>query len=287
MVTSNPSLQSFDSPLDSIFHSASSSSFGHAPLVAEVKSLKHDVIEMKNTITELKEMIKHMAGHSRVAGQRVEVKPSGLSAKNEIMEASKIYFQSHNNVLEGGPVEMDDCELERRYDLSYTAIKNFVTVSILPQELLALTSDNHMFSYLGADNCLPLFAFTKSWRSKNLLVAAIRNRVESIPQTKIQPEASTTIFNEIEESEDELARDVNTSVSTNEGDNLETLDCDESDETQKTREREFALEQAKLRRSATSSKNNKGPVANKPRKQKKSSASSHPSVVTPTTKKHI
>ncbi|KAG2190396.1 hypothetical protein INT47_006033 [Mucor saturninus] len=205
---------------------------------------------MKNTITELKEMIKHMAGHSRVAGQRVEVKPSGLSAKNEIMEATKIYFQSHNNVLEGGPVEMDDCELERRYDLSYTAIKNFVTVSILPQELLALTSDNHMFSYLGADNCLPLFAFTKSWRSKNLLVAAIRNRVKSIPQTKIQPEASTTIFNEIEE-------------------------------------REFALEQAKLRRSATSSKNNKRLVAKKPRKQKKSSASSHPSVVTPTTKKHI
>ncbi|KAG2190842.1 hypothetical protein INT47_011664, partial [Mucor saturninus] len=115
----------------------------------------------------------------------------------------------------------------------------------------------------------------------------------------IQPEASTTIINEIEESEDELARDANTSVSANERDNLETLECDEGEDereeekrmareiktlAQKTREREFALEQAKLRRSATSSKNNKSPVAKKPRKQKNSSASSHPSVVTPTTK---
>ncbi|KAG2191044.1 hypothetical protein INT47_006197 [Mucor saturninus] len=322
--------QGLNSFFDSLFNSASSSSFGHDPLVAEVKSLKHDVMEMKNTITELKEMIKDMAGHSRFAvlfdiyditlsniyteekkktilqnpnrlGHRIKGKPSGLSAKNELIEASKIYFKSVNNVLEGGPVEMDDCELERRCELMYTAMKNFVTVYIFPKftpypgftwmkigfnerELLALISEDHMFSYIGADNCLPLFAFTKRWGAKNLLVAAIRNRVKSILKTKIQPEAPTTIFNEIEESEDELARDVNTSVSANEGDNLETLDCDE---TQKTREREFALEQAKLRRSATSSKNNKGPVAKKPRKQKSSSASSHPSVVAPTTKKHI
>ncbi|KAG2191890.1 hypothetical protein INT47_007079 [Mucor saturninus] len=134
--------QGLDSSFDSLFNSASSSSFGHDPLVAEVKSLKHEVIEMKNTITELKEMIKDMAGHSRFAGkiflkkeiphtmlirfqdmsaftdqegntelrnmfsniyteekkkailqnpnclgQRVEVKPSGLSAKKEIIEA--------------------------------------------------------------------------------------------------------------------------------------------------------------------------------------------------------
>ncbi|KAG2191237.1 hypothetical protein INT47_008605 [Mucor saturninus] len=337
--------QGLDSSFESLFNSASSSSFGHDPLVAEVKSLKHEVMEMKKTITELKEMIKDMAGHSRFAGMsgftdqegntelrnmlsniyteekkkailqdpnrlghRFKGKPSGLSAKNELIEASKIYFKSDNNVLEGGPVEMDDCELELRYELMYTAMKNFVTIGFNERKLLALIIEDHMFSYLGADNCLPLFAFTKSWGAKNLLVAAIRNRVKSFLKTKIQPEAPTTIFNEIEESEDELVRDVNTSVSANEGENLETLDCEESDESdesedegeeekrmareikalaQKTREREFALEQAKLRRSATYSKNNKGPVAKKPRKQKNSSASSHPSVVTPTTKKLI
>lgn len=105
-----------------------------------------------------------------------------------------------------------------------------------------------------------------------------------------------------------MAGDINTSVYANEGDNIETLDCDESEESdegedegeeekrmareikalaQRTREREFALEQAKLRRSATSSDNNKSPVTKKPRKQKNSSASSHLSVVTPTTKKYI
>ncbi|KAG2193737.1 hypothetical protein INT47_010418 [Mucor saturninus] len=275
---------------------------------------------LSNVYTEEKK--KAILQNPNRLGHRVKCKPSGLSAKNELIEASKIYFKSDNNVLEGGPVEMDDCDLERRYELMYTAMKNFVTVYIFPKftpypgftwmkigfnerELLALISEDHMFSYLGADNCLPLFAFTKSWGAKNLLVAAIRNRVKSILKTKIQPEAPTTIFNEIEESEDELARDVNTSVSANEGDNLETLDCDESDQSedegeeekimareikalaQKTREREFALEQAKLRRSTTSSKNNKGPVAKKPRRQKNSYASSHPSVVTPTTKKHI
>ncbi|KAG2192336.1 hypothetical protein INT47_011157 [Mucor saturninus] len=253
-------------------NSASSSSFGHDPLVAEEKSLKHEVMEIKNTITELKEMIKDMAGHSRFAGmsgftdqegntelrnmlsniyteekkkailqnpnclgQRVEVKPSGLSAKNELIVASKIYyFKSHNNVLQGGPVEMDDCELERRYDLTYTAMKNFVTVYILPQftlypdftwmkigfkkrELLALISEDHMFSYLGADNCLPLFAFTKSGVLKTFWL-------------------------------------------------LQSETVEIKAPAQKTREREFALEQAKLRRSSTSSKNNKGPAAKKLRK---------------------
>ncbi|KAI7870886.1 uncharacterized protein EV154DRAFT_570807 [Mucor mucedo] len=145
-------------------------------------------MEMKNTITELKEMIKHMAGHSRVAGkiilkkeiphtviirfqgmsgstdqegntelrnllssiyteekkkgllknpnhlgQRVKAKPVGVSAKNQVIEASGTYFESDHNILEGGPVSMNDCELERRYDLSYTAMKNFVTVYVLPQ----------------------------------------------------------------------------------------------------------------------------------------------------------
>ncbi|KAI7888881.1 uncharacterized protein EV154DRAFT_592907 [Mucor mucedo] len=372
--------QGLKSSFDSLFHSVSSFSFGHGPLGAEVKSLKHKVIEMKNTITELKEIIKDMAGHSRVAGeiflkneiphtmqirfqgmsgctaqegntelrnmlsniyteekkkailqnpnrlgQRVEVKPSGLSAKNELIEASKIFFKSHNNVLDGIPVEMDDCELERQYDLTYTAMKNFVSVCIISQftlypgftwikigfkerELLALINDDLMFSYLGADNCLRLFAFIKSWGAKTLLVATIRTRIKSILKTKIQPDASTTNCNEIEESEDELARDVNTSVSANKGDSLEMFDCYESDESddnedegeeekrmareikalaQKTRECEFALEQARLRRSVTSSKNNKGPVARNPRKQQNLSASIHPSVVTPTTRKYI
>ncbi|KAG2198405.1 hypothetical protein INT47_009810 [Mucor saturninus] len=54
-----------------------------------------------------------MLPNSNRLGQRVEVKPSNLSAKNELIEASRIYFKSHNNVLKGGPVEMDDCELER------------------------------------------------------------------------------------------------------------------------------------------------------------------------------
>ena len=255
--------QGLNSSFDSLFNSASSSSFGHDPLVAEVQSLKHEVMEMKNTITELKEMIKHMAGHSRVAGkiilkkeiphtmlirfqgmsgstdqegnkelrnllssiyteekkkallknpnhlgQRVKDKPVGVSAKNQVIEASKAYFKSDDNILEGGPVSLNDSELERRYDLAYTAMKNFVTVYVLPQftlysgftwmkigfeqrELFALIADDHLFHYLGADNCLPLFAFSKSWGSKNILVAAVRNRVKSIFKTKV----NTTIEN--------------------------------------------------------------------------------------------
>ncbi|KAI7873755.1 uncharacterized protein EV154DRAFT_487077 [Mucor mucedo] len=152
-----------------LFNSASNSFFGHDPLVAEVQSLKHEVMEMKNTITELKEMIKHMADHSRVAGQRVEAKPSGVSAKNPVIEDSRTYIKSHNNILEGGPIAMDDFEPER-----FTWMK----IGFEKREMLALIADDHMFSYLGADNDLPLFAFSNSWGSKNLLIAAIRNRVK-------------------------------------------------------------------------------------------------------------
>ncbi|KAI7880030.1 uncharacterized protein EV154DRAFT_568580 [Mucor mucedo] len=128
------------------------------------------------------------------------------------------------------------------------------------RELFALIADDHMFSYLGADNCLPLFAFSKRWGSQHLLVAAVRNHVKSIFRTKVK----NTIENE---SEDELAEDINTSVSANEGDNIETLDCDESDESDQgedEEDREFALEQTKLHRSVTSSNNNMSPIATKP-----------------------
>ncbi|KAI7880029.1 uncharacterized protein EV154DRAFT_568579 [Mucor mucedo] len=143
--------QGLDSPFNSLFNSASSSAFGHNHLVAEVPFLKHEVMEIKTTITELKEMNKHMAGHSGIQGmsgstdqegntelrnlfsniyteekkkallqnpncfnQHVKAKPLGVSAKNQVIEISRTYFKSHRNILEGGSVSMNDCELERR-----------------------------------------------------------------------------------------------------------------------------------------------------------------------------
>ncbi|KAG2191240.1 hypothetical protein INT47_012750 [Mucor saturninus] len=116
-------------------------------------------------------------------GQHVGVEYLGLYAKNELIDASRTYFTSHNNVLEGGHVEMDVRKQEGQYNFTYNAMTNFVTVYVLPQftlylgiswsnigcqkrKLLALEGEDRMFSYIPADDYAPIFVFTNSWRSK-------------------------------------------------------------------------------------------------------------------------
>ncbi|KAI8094316.1 hypothetical protein BDF21DRAFT_91901 [Thamnidium elegans] len=114
-----------------------------------------------------------------------------LTMKSKILKASKEYLTAVNDPIMTGT---DEAEIQRelgdRYEATYSALKSFTLVQILPnrsagvkwslidgkeRNFLALMAEHYVITVLGKANSLPLFGFNKSWGATSLLSTTIRN----------------------------------------------------------------------------------------------------------------
>jgi hypothetical protein len=111
--------------------------------------------------------------------------------KAQILMASRSYLTANKDfmMLNGTEGEIRE-ELETRYAATYSALKVFTLVQILPgrnvdvkwssiggseRNLLALMAEQYVISVLGKECCLPLYGFYKSWGTTSMLSTCVRN----------------------------------------------------------------------------------------------------------------
>ncbi|KAI8077624.1 hypothetical protein BDF21DRAFT_464075 [Thamnidium elegans] len=114
-----------------------------------------------------------------------------LTMKSKILKASKEYLIAVNDPIMAGTDEDEiQRELGDRYEATYSALKSFTLVQILPnrsagvkwslidgkeRNFLALMAEHYVITVLGKANSLPLFGFNKPWGATSLLSTTIRN----------------------------------------------------------------------------------------------------------------
>ncbi|KAG2228945.1 hypothetical protein INT48_005323 [Thamnidium elegans] len=129
------------------------------------------------------DVIQHIKNDSNYHGIRCVGKTSSIDVK-------RVLIAVNDPIMTGTDEDEIQRELGDRYEATYSALKSFTLVQILPnrsagvkwslidgkeRNFLALMAEYYVITVLGKANSLPVFGFNKSWGATSLLSTTIRN----------------------------------------------------------------------------------------------------------------